>query len=188
MQNRCACTPEEDYLRRYREILDNMICGMTKASMTDSISHNFIVQMIPHHLAAIEMSYNILRCSQWAPVNEIAQGIITAQMESIGNMTAVLPCCSACRNHREDNCLYNRSYREITRTMFEKMRCARSSGNLDADFMREMIPHHRGAVRMSENALRFVICQELIPILDAIITSQKEGIRRMEGLLADLGQ
>lgn len=35
------------YLCRFYEILDKMIQGMTGAELTNSISHNFIVQMIP---------------------------------------------------------------------------------------------------------------------------------------------
>ena len=46
-----------------------------------------------------------------------------------------------------------------------------------------MIPHHRGAVLMSENALRYCVNQELVSILEDIITSQKKGIREMEQLL-----
>ena len=54
--------------------------------------------------------------------------------------------------------------------------------------MREMIPHHRGAIQMSENALSFPICPELIPILEAIIRSQTQGVQDMERLLRCLGQ
>lgn len=43
--------------------------------------------------------------------------------------------------------------------------------------------YHRGAIEMSQNALRYPICPELVPILDAIISSQQEGIRKMERLL-----
>lgn len=35
-----------------------MIDGMTNARLTDSISPNFIVQMIPHHQGAICISKN----------------------------------------------------------------------------------------------------------------------------------
>ena len=39
----------KQYLCCFYEILDNMIEEMTNAKLTNSISHNFIVQMIPHH-------------------------------------------------------------------------------------------------------------------------------------------
>ncbi len=46
----------ENYLSEFYCILDRMIESITEAELTDSISHNFIVQMIPHHRAAIGMS------------------------------------------------------------------------------------------------------------------------------------
>lgn len=49
-----------NYLNYFYEILDEMIYGMTSAKPTESISHTFIVQMIPHHLAAIRMSRKFL--------------------------------------------------------------------------------------------------------------------------------
>ena len=65
------------------------------------------------------------------------------------------------------------------------MKRAPRTERIPCDFIREMIPHHEGAIRMSENALRFSLCPELIPILDAIIISQKEGVRQMRKLLEE---
>lgn len=48
------------YLETYEGILSEMIQGMTEAELTGSISDNFIVQMIPHHRGAVEMSKNAL--------------------------------------------------------------------------------------------------------------------------------
>lgn len=39
----------KEYLSVFYDILDRMIQGMEDACLTDSISQNFIVQMIPHH-------------------------------------------------------------------------------------------------------------------------------------------
>lgn len=102
-----------------------MIKGMEEAELTDSISHNFMAQMIPHHMAAIEMSENILKYSAYVPVRNIASGIIAEQTKSIADMKAILEHCS-----------------------------------------------------MMENGE-----QELKPILYAIITSQQEGVCKMECLL-----
>lgn len=172
------------YLNRYYEILDEMIAGMTAVELTDSISHNFIVQMIPHHRAAIEMSKNLLQYHHvLPPLQKIASNIISEQTKSIANMEAALETCSKLENTGEDLCLYQRQFRHITQIMFSEMEQAPVSNNISANFMYEMIPHHRGAVRMSRNALHFPICPELVPILQAIITSQLAGIRQMELLL-----
>ncbi len=71
------------YLCRFYSILDEMIAKMTKAQPTDSLSHTFIVQMIPHHQAAIDMSRNILPYATFLPLQTIARNIITEQTQSI---------------------------------------------------------------------------------------------------------
>lgn len=167
------------YLAEYSKILNNMINEMTSADLTDSISHNFIVQMIPHHRAAIEMSENVLKYTDNTELTEIANNIITEQTESINNMQNILNGCECVKNTTCEVRTYRRNVSCITGVMFSAMSNAFSDNCVNCNFIREMIPHHEGAVRMSENALRFAICPELKPILNAIITSQRQGICKM---------
>ena len=171
------------YLFQFYQILDTMIQKMTEADLSDSISHNFIIQMIPHHKAAIEMSYNILTYTTCAPLRKIASNIISEQTQSIKNMQDILCTCSHLTNSERDLFLYQRRIDQIMKTMFTDMGTACANNQISADFMREMIPHHRGAIEMSQNTLQYDICPELCPILDAIITSQKRGIMQMQQLL-----
>ncbi len=173
----------KEYLNTFHCILDDMIKGMTEAELNNSISHNFIVQMIPHHRAAIEMSHNILRYTTNIPLQSIAEGIIQEQTKSIENMLDILEDCSQKINSERDVYLYQRRVDRIMEVMFSAMENARTNNNVNGDFMREMIPHHRGAIEMSENVLQYEICPQLKPILHAIISSQRKGIREMERLL-----
>ncbi len=176
----------KEYLCCFYEILDTMIEEMTGAELTDSLSHNFIVQMIPHHRAAIEMSQNLLKYTTCLPLQNIASNIIIEQTESIKNMQESLCRCEEFKNTKQDICLYNRRFKKITRKMFTEMEDACTSNNINANFMHEMIPHHEGAIRMSENLLQYDICPELIPILRAIIVSQRKGVCEMERLLRQI--
>lgn len=173
----------KQYLEKFYCILDEMTTGMTDAELTDSISHNFIVQMIPHHKAAIEMSRNLLLYTTNLPLQNIAKRIIQEQTVSIDQMQAALPCCSGRCNSEQELCLYQRRVNQIMKTMFTEMENAGESNCINVNFIREMIPHHQGAIRMSENALRYNICPELVPILQAIIQSQCKGVREMKQLL-----
>lgn len=170
------------YITCYRRILKDMILGMTKAEPSDSISRSFIVQMIPHHRAAIEMSENLLRYTTWIPLQDIAENIIEEQTKSIADMTDALDCCSLMKNPKPEQCQYLQCLHQITQTMFSRMEHACTDNQINGNFLREMIPHHEGAIRMSENALRFPICPELVPILKAIITSQRAGVQKMKHL------
>lgn len=173
----------KDYLDRFYCILNKMISGMTEAQLTDSISVNFIVQMIPHHRAAIEMSENLLQYTTNIPLQNIALRIIDEQTKSIADMQEVKCSCGMVLNHQQDLCSSTCKMNQIMQTMFSKMENAPATNQLNVNFIREMIPHHEGAVKMSETTLKYDICPELKPILTAIIISQKRGISQMQQLL-----
>ena len=73
------------------------------------------------------------------------------------------------------------------KTMFCEMKQACPSNCVNGNFIREMVPHHCGAIAMSENTLRYCICSDLIPILDEIIRSQKREVRTMCCMLQRMG-
>ncbi len=175
------------YLAKYDCILNEMVKGMTEAELTKSISHNFIVQMIPHHQAAIEMSENILQYTTDIPVQEIALSIITEQTKSIETMRDILCPCEKQTNCPQPLCVYGHRVNQILETMFTQMREACYDNRINANFLREMIPHHRGAVRMSRNALQYEVCPALRPILEDILSTQEKGISQMESLLYCMG-
>ena len=108
----------KQYLCCFYEILDNMIEEMTNAKLTNSISHNFIVQMIPHHQAAIKMSQNILQYTTLLPLQNIAKNIISEQTKGIEAMKEILGVCGEQFDSKQDMCLYQNEFDQITRTMF----------------------------------------------------------------------
>ena len=83
MKDSCRLTEQaKQYLTKFYEILDRMVEEMTSAELTDSISYNFIVQMIPHHQAAIAIAKNILLYTQNKNVEKIACNIISIQTKT----------------------------------------------------------------------------------------------------------
>ena len=182
----CFSRVTQKYLNTFDCILERMIQGMTCADLTNSISHNFIVQMIPHHRAAIEMSENILQYTTNLTIQEIAENIICEQTKSIAAMEASLPCCSNLTNSRASVCRYQEQIEPVFNTMFRRMQTAKATNEINCCFLREMLPHHEGAVSFAEITLCNDICPQLQPILQSIITSQKRGICQMEELLDTL--
>lgn len=171
------------YLNCFYKILENMIKGMVSARLVDSISHNFIVQMIPHHMAAIEMSKNVLQYTTFSPLKNIALNIIKEQTKSIEDMKQVLDKCTHLGNKQSDLCSYQKNFTGITNTMFMQMKDASVSNNINRNFILEMIPHHEGAIRMSQNLLNYNVCPDLVPIVQEIIRSQSQGVIEMKHLL-----
>lgn len=176
----------QTYLNEYHCILDQMIEKMTTAQLSCSISHNFIVQMIPHHRAAILMSCNLLKYTKNEFLQEIAFGIIKEQTRSIENMRNILCTCQNRINNKEHLCQYQDKMDTIMQTMFTQMTEACFNNDININFIKEMVPHHEGAIAMSKTTLEYDICPELKPILEAIIISQSRGVQQLKSLLQNL--
>lgn len=185
MSDRCQLSNNtEAYTAQYEKILSEMIENMSSVCFTDSISGAFINQMIPHHCAAIAMSENLLRYTVNIPLQNMALNIISSQKKSIASMSAICPKCRCLPNTGGELDSYWKNYECITHHMFREMKTACTDNCIDANFIREMMPHHQGAVSMSQNALNYSLCPALVPLLKEIIVSQKKEILEMWKMLS----
>lgn len=175
------------YLNCYYQILDEMIQGITTARLTQSISHNFIVQMLPHHRAGERMCRNILEVSNDRPVRRLAQQMATQRSADIQRMEEQLPACAQLLNPHADLRLYQRRVELISREMFTRMGASPESNYLNAVFLRQMVPLHLGAVRLTQNALRHEVSTALPPILRSIVDTQRRELRQIYALLRRMG-
>lgn len=174
------------YLECFYGILNEMMEQMTSAPWASGLSGNLIVQMMPHHRAAIKMSENLLRYTTCIPLQNMALNIIAERKKSIENMKKVYPCCCTLVNKPAELQSYRRDNERILQNMFREMKAAGADNNINVCFIREMIPHHRGAVQMCENLLRYPGCPELLPILEAMSVSQKKGMMQMQQMLKEM--
>lgn len=189
MKNTCLLSADaKTYLCCYYRILDEMVQSMTTAGLTQSISHNFAVQMIPNHRAAIQMSDNLLRFDSGSgSVRRLARQIVENRTRDIADTESALPACRALITPPMDLRLYQRRMDLIYREMYARMGAAPEHNRLPALFLAQMIRHHQGAVRMAEHALKYDVASELVPILRSIVVRQRQEAAYMRSLLRGAG-
>ena len=78
------------------------------------------------------------------------------------------------------------AYTAANARMHEEM-MLQFTGDADIDFVRGMIPHHRGAVEMAEIVLQHGTDPEVRALAEAIIAAQEAEIAWMEEWLASKG-
>lgn len=171
------------YLCCYYQILDEMIQGVTTAKLTQSISHNLTVQLLPHQQAAVRMCRNILEVSDDRAVRRLAQSMAEQRTRTIRSLEQALPAAGRLDTPRPELRLCQRRMDLIFRELFARMGFAPEGNRLDAVFLHQMALHSRGAAQAARNALRYELCTELPPLLRDILDTQCRERRQAEALL-----
>lgn len=175
------------YLCCYYQILDEMIQGITTAKLTQSISHNLIVQLLPHQQAAVRMCRNILEVSDDRAVRQLAQGMAKQRTQVIQSLEQALPAGSGLDTPRPELRLCQRRLDLIFRELFARMGSAPEGNRLDAVFLHQMALHSRGAAQAARTVLRYELCTELPPVLRGILDTQCRELRQSSALLRQMG-
>lgn len=176
----------KEYLCTYRRILEEMMHQMLEAGQSNSISDDFIKQMLPHRQGAVEMSKNILRYTTSAALQDMAVRIVEEQVRGMERMLLIQGMCGKRKNPREEICHFQQRMDHIMRTMFEAMGGAGADQDVNADYIREMLPHYRGSVEMCKNVLHYNLCAELVPVLKDLISSQEKELEQMQEFLNEI--
>lgn len=145
---------------------------------------DFLANMLPHHQGAILASKAVLKVPNLDPrVRKIAKNIIQSQEKEIILFKSLL-------NNKDfpetsDKIAYENFYNESQNAMDSMMNTMSKIHENDPQraFLAGMIPHHQGAVVVSEQILRTTKDSDIIKIARDIIKEQKREIATMQKLL-----
>ena len=175
------------YLCCYYQILDGMIQGVSAARLTQSISHNYIVQLLPQHRSAVRLCRNLLEASDDGAVRRLAQRIAAQETEAAGQLEAELANADQLTSPQMDLRLFQRRADLIFREMYAQMGAIPESNQVDVLFLRQLIPQRQGGVRAARTALRYEVSTGLAPLLRSAIDAQSREVAQMRALLNQRG-
>jgi uncharacterized protein (DUF305 family) len=162
--------------------MDKMMNDMHQMEMTGNIDNDFAMMMKSHHQAAVDMAQEELESGQDDGLKKMAQKIIEAQKSEMVELQSFLD------NHKNPEKNYDPAMKEKgfskvmgqNMTMMMDMPKMDESSSTDKHFVQMMIPHHQGAIMMSEGFVQFGKDPGLIAMAKKIITDQKMEIEQFE--------
>ena len=171
------------YLCCYYQILDGMIQGVSAAKLTQSISHNYIVQLLPQHRATVRLCRNLLEVSNDGSLRRLAQRVAARETETIDALEAELPEAEQLTSPQMDLRLFQRQADLIFREMYTRMGAVPESNRVEVLFLRQLIPHRQGGIRAARTALRYEVSTGLAPWLRSTIDAYGRDLRQMRAFL-----
>lgn len=145
----------------------------------NGVDRAFVAEMVPHHAAAVEMAQIATQRGRSAFVKELAKDIITSQGAEIATL------------RREDEGLDTAGVElgslgvpEHMMGMDHDVASLETATPFDKAFLTMMIPHHQGAIEMSDAELAEGEDPELRALARSIIDAQAREITAMRAELA----
>lgn len=95
MSQNCSQTTNSDrdlklYLSGFQKVFENMIKQMKNTRTSNNLDVNFLSEMIPHHMGAVNMCKNLLLFDICLPLRELAEKMVYDQMEQLKTMQKLL--------------------------------------------------------------------------------------------------
>ncbi len=145
----------------------------------------FIDAMIPHHQGAVAMAKEAQQKSQRPEIKKLADDIIKSQTKEISELQAWRKQWYPTASNKP--MAYNAKMGHMMEMSDDQMKSMMMSQNLgakDADFdlrfINAMIPHHKSAVAMAQDALAKSTRPEIKQLAKDIIFSQQAEIKQMK--------
>lgn len=117
----------------------------------------------------------------------------------IGVFMAFVAMANACKDHQQPKTVetisscstrtestYQAAYNKIMAAMHHEMMNVTPGADDEVNFLKQMIPHHQGAIDMSESILKYSKDRRIVNIAKGIITEQRNEIAVMQHLIAEL--
>ena len=175
------------YLCCYYQILDGMIQSVSAARLTQSISHNYIVQSIPRRRAAVRLCRNLLEVSNDGAVRCLAQRVAAREAEAAETLEAELTNADQLTSPQMDLRLFQRRSDLISRELYAQMGAVPEGSQVDVMFLRQMIPHRQGGLRAARTALQYEVSTGLAPLLRSAIDAQSREVGQLRAFLSRRG-
>ncbi len=183
-----ASTPNEAaYFQRYKVIMETMKNEMKSTPLAGDPALNYLYQMIPHHESATKMAEGVLAYGTNRQVKQIAKNTVKKQKKEIDKMRKLINKLKKIATmDKEREAAYMKEYEEFLNEMTAKMEAVRPTGNVDEDFLLQMIPHHRGAINISCAVLKYTSHGEVREMAEKTIKEQAADIEKMSKILSEV--
>ncbi|MDK2817915.1 MAG: DUF305 domain-containing protein [Spirochaetota bacterium] len=159
-----------------------------KYQQTDSPDVDFLVNMIPHHKGAVLSSEEYLKSGKNETVKKLAMDIITAQQKEIlefQQASEKLKTELGEYSKKEVSKITKESKKAMDQ-MMKEMSSITLSGDIDRDYLIGMLPHHQGAINVSQIILKVTTNETIKEIANRIIADQQKEIADIHKIIADM--
>lgn len=175
------------HVKAHMDSMATMHDDMTQGVQAKNADVGFAKGMIPHHQGAIEMAKIELQYGQDSEMKALAQKIIDAQQDEIDFMQQWLNKNEAKLPTASNADKITQAHKANMMKNHDAMMQGIMATDPDVAFVKGMIPHHQGAIDMSDVELKYGKDPAMRQLAEQIKQAQSPEIKQMQDWLDKKG-
>lgn len=161
----------------YLSMMDTMMVSMSKAPKGKSAEQEFLKQMIPHHLGAVDMArYEIAHGKNFEMI-QLAKSILAEQHSELTAMKVLLS--EPEKGSAVVNSTFSNAMEQSMSAMMDHMPPSTKLKDTDHAFSAVMLPHHRAAIDMAKAILMQGHNEQVLAFAKMLISNEQIEIQQM---------
>lgn len=175
------------YLKEQNTIIADMMENMS-VKESGSAELDFLIGMIPHHEAAIEITKSYLKYGgENRKLKKLAREIIEEHIEEAGEMREVVKEIKRLgQTDKDQERAYLDSYNKMLSSHQNIKHETETASDVESAYIEGMVIHHQMAVDMAKAILETTWHDEVKDIAEDIIEMQEEEISQMEAIFSNM--
>lgn len=176
--------PSENLMEANKKMMQNM----KALPMTGNPDHDFATMIAEHHKGAIEMCQIELQSGKDENTKSMARKMKEAQEKELNQLQAFTEKHKVEGHHdhkemsKEDP--FSKKMMKNMQEMENKMKSMKMTGDVDKDFTKMMIEHHKDGIEMAKAEVAHGKNQEMKSMAQKMIQDQQKDINDLQKLVA----
>ena len=165
----------------YLSMMDTMMVKMDEVPVTSIPDFDFMAQMIPHHMGAIEMAKYEISHGKNEEMIHLAKSILAEQTSDIQTMKLLIS--QLPDNAQKADKSFDKAMLQSMTVMMENMPPNDKLTDTDKGFAMVMIPHHQAAIGMAVALIQHSTNKQVITFAKQLISTEEIEIEQMSNFI-----
>ena len=162
-------------------MMDTMMIEMDAVPVTSIPDYDFMAQMIPHHMGAIEMAKYEISHGKNEEMIQLAKSILAEQTSDIQTMKLLIS--QLPNNAPKADKSFDKAMLQSMTVMMDNMPPNDKLTDIDNAFAMVMIPHHQAAIEMAIPLVQHSTNKQVITFAKHLISAEQIEIEQMKAFI-----
>lgn len=171
-----------NYTNKISKTLNQTISEIDAATKTNSISHDFIKQIIPYQKFAIQVAEYTLNYTKHRQISSMAKNIYDKYPEIIKDMQEIKNISRKFKNRGDCISKYHKDFNQIAQHTFSELKKISYKQNINTYFLKLISIYFKSGNLLLQNLMKYRILPQLRLITEYMLCLNNQKLKEIKNI------